>query len=81
MRTTKRIATKRAKLFSAEVLTLPMTLDHAKPSLWRLPMGTARLYVYQTAVRELAGVGRRRYVKRAVWAYFAGLSSPSPEGA
>lgn len=65
MRTTHRIAKKHAADISAAVLSIPLTLDHARPSLWRLSFGTIRHYVYRRAV-----VGLRitpRAAKLATW--------------
>lgn len=74
MRTTHRIAKKRAALFSAAALSIPMVLDHAKPSLWTLQRGTARHYVYRTAVVKLGAIPRA--AKWATWRAFARLATP-----
>ncbi len=52
MRTTKRIAKKQAAQFVALMFDVPFVLEHAKPSLYRLPFGTMRHYVYRTGVQK-----------------------------
>ena len=71
-RTTKRIAKKWAARFSALALSIPMTIDHARPSLWTLQRGTRRHYVYRQSLK--LGV-HPRHAKWATWKYFAQPSS------
>lgn len=48
---THRIAKKWAARFSASALSIPLTMDHAKPSLSTLPFGTARNYTYRQSLQ------------------------------
>ncbi len=47
-----RQAKKIAAQITASALSIPFVLDHAKPSLYALPFGTMRHYVYRTLVRK-----------------------------
>lgn len=61
----RRIIKKRVDVFAACALSVPMVLEHAKPSLWSLPIGQQRHYVYRTAVDKLHV--HPSHAKRATW--------------
>lgn len=64
----KRIAKKRAARFSASCLSLPMVLEHALPSFWRLDHGAQRHFLAErmSAPFGSRGLGVARDVARYV---------------
>jgi hypothetical protein len=54
---TSRIAKKHAAIFTARVLSVPMALDHARPSFWLIDRGAQRRALATVIVRRL-GVSR-----------------------
>lgn len=64
----KRILKKRAARFSAAVLSLPLTVAHAKPSFFRLNVGYQRRCLAHRMHTGL-GVGKdvANYVARRYW--------------
>lgn len=72
----RRIAKKWAAQFAASVVSLPLTLDHAKPSLWTLSRGTQRHLVYR---RMVDGLGvRPAAAKKAAWRWFTNTGEVQP---
>jgi hypothetical protein len=59
----KRIANKRAERWTCRVLTLPLTLDHARPSFWKLKdVGHQRACL----VEKMGELGVKRSVRHFV---------------
>lgn len=69
-RTTHRIAKKWAARISCRAVSLPMTLAHAKPSFWLLPLGDQRWCLRDQMTRHLG-------VKASIAAYVVRSWRPS----
>ena len=71
----RRILKKRIDVSVAQGLSVSMVLQHARPSLWRLPFGTQRHLVYRKTVTAF-GV-HPAHAKRATWLTFRRLRRAS----
>jgi len=70
---TSRLAKKRAAVWTAEVLSIPLALDHARPSFFRLDRKAQR-HALRWCIRKRLGVSKR-VASEATRRWAAGRSS------